>query len=44
MVAGFEGNKAETRTMLAVISAFMAVHDPPDVTVVADAGMVSEAN
>jgi hypothetical protein len=30
--------------MLPVISAFMAAHDLPDVTVVADAGMVSEAN
>jgi hypothetical protein len=27
-----------------VIEAFMAAHDLPDVTVVADAGMVSEAN
>jgi hypothetical protein len=44
MVSAFEGNKAETKTMLPVISAFMAVHDLPDVTVVADAGMVSEAN
>jgi len=30
--------------MLPVIESFMAAHDPPDVTVVADAGMVSEAN
>jgi hypothetical protein len=44
MVSAFEGNKAETRTMLPVIEAFMAAHDLPDVTVVADAGMVSEAN
>jgi Transposase DDE domain len=44
MVSAFEGNKAETKTMLPVISAFMAAHDLPDVTVVADAGMVSEAN
>jgi hypothetical protein len=44
MVAAFEGNKAETKTMLPVIEAFMAAHDLPDVTVVADAGMVSEAN
>jgi hypothetical protein len=44
MVSAFEGNKAETRTMLPVIQAFMAAHDLPDVTVVADAGMVSEAN
>ena len=44
MVSAFEGNKAETKTMLPVIGAFMAAHQLPDVTVVADAGMVSEAN
>jgi hypothetical protein len=30
--------------MLPVIEAFMAAHGPPDVTVVADAGMICEAN
>ena len=44
MVSAFEGNKAETKTMLPVIEKFMAAHDLPDVTVVADAGMISEAN
>jgi Transposase DDE domain len=44
MVSAFEGNKAETKTMLPVVQAFMAAHRLPDVTVVADAGMVSEAN
>jgi len=44
MVSAFEGNKAETKTMLPVIEAFMAAHRLPDVTVVADAGMISEAN
>src|SRR5499427_6163687 len=44
MVSAFEGNKAETKTMLPVIEAFMAAHQIPGVTVVADAGMVSEAN
>jgi len=44
MVSAFEGNKAETKTMLPVIEEFMAAHQIPDVTVVADAGMVSEAN
>jgi Transposase DDE domain len=44
MVSAFEGNKAETKTMLPAIRAFMAAHQLPDVTVVADAGMVSEAN
>ncbi len=44
MVSAFDGNKAETKTMLPVIEAFMAAHQLPDVTIVADAGMVSEAN
>ena len=44
MVNAFEGNMAETKTMLPVIESFMAAHQLPDVTVVADAGMVSEAN
>ena len=44
MVDAFEGNKAETTTMLPVIGSFMTAHQLPDVTVVADAGMVSEAN
>jgi hypothetical protein len=44
MISAFEGNKAETKTMLPVIRKFMAAHQLPDVTVVADAGMISEAN
>jgi hypothetical protein len=44
MVSAFEGNKAETKTMLPVIGSFMAAHQLPDVTIIADAGMVSEAN
>ena len=44
MVSAFEGNKAETKTMLPVIEEFLAAHQLPDVTVVADAGMISEAN
>jgi Transposase DDE domain len=44
MVHAFEGNKAETKTLLPVAGAFMTAHQLPDVTVVADAGMVSEAN
>jgi len=43
-LGAFEGNKAETATMLPTIRAFMAAHQLADVTVVADAGMVSEAN
>src|SRR5215469_5741926 len=44
MVSAFEGNKAETKTLLPVIEEFMAAHQIPDVTIVADAGMVSQAN
>jgi hypothetical protein len=44
MVNAFEGNAAETTTMIPTIQAFMAAHQLPDVTVVADAGMVSAAN
>ena len=43
-VEAFEGNKAETATMLPVINAFKKAHQLIDVTVVADAGMISEAN
>ena len=44
MVNAFEGNRAETTTMLPVIREFMKAHDLADVTIVADAGMVSDAN
>ncbi len=44
MVEAFEGNEAETATMLPVINAFKTAHQLSDVTVVADAGMISEAN
>jgi hypothetical protein len=43
-VQAFEGNKAETATMLPVIKAFKKAHQLSDITVVADAGMISEAN
>src|SRR4029078_11835517 len=43
-VAAFEGNKAETATMGPVINAFQTAHPLTEVTVVADAGMISEAN
>lgn len=43
-VNAFEGNRAETTTMLPVIRAFQAAHHLQDVTVVADAGMVSREN
>jgi hypothetical protein len=44
IVHAFEGNKAETKTIIPVIEAFMATHQLPQLTVVADAGMLSEAN
>ena len=44
MVEAFEGNRAETTTMLPTIRAFMAAHQLKDVTIVADAGMISDGN
>ncbi len=41
----FEGNKAETKTVVPVLTAFRAQHpDARDIIVVADAGMLSAAN
>ena len=40
----FEGNKAETTTLIPVLSAFQARHEITDMVVVADAGMLSAAN
>jgi hypothetical protein len=44
MVNAFEGNKAETATMLPTIKAFMEAHQLQDVTMVADAGIISDAS
>ena len=44
MVHAFEGNRAETTTMVPVVTAFLAAHRLREVTVVADAGMISAAN
>lgn len=44
LIEAFEGNKAETLTMMPTITAFMTAHQLADVTVVADAGMISKAN
>ena len=44
MVQAFEGNRGETTTMLPVLKAFMTAHGLADVSVVADAGMVSAGN
>lgn len=43
-VEAFEGNKAEQATMLPTLKAFMTAHRLDNVTVVADAGTVSEQN
>jgi transposase len=43
-IQAFEGNRAETKTFLPSVEAFMDTYDLHDVTVVADAGMISEAN
>ena len=40
----FEGNKAETKTLLPVLTAFSQRHQVSDLVVVADAGMLSAAN
>ncbi len=43
-IACFEGNKAETHTIIPVIKAFQQRHGVADMVVVADAGMLSAAN
>lgn len=43
-IGAFEGNKAETHTMLPMIKQFQQVHQLDRVTVVADAGMFSADN
>lgn len=43
-VSAFSGNKAETHTMLPVIRDFKKAFGLTDVTIVADAGMVSDSN
>ncbi len=40
----FEGNKAETATIIPIVKAFQARHDLADMVVVADAGMLSAGN
>ena len=44
MIEAFEGNRAETATMIPTIEAFMHAYQLTDVTIVADAGMISQAN
>jgi hypothetical protein len=43
-IKAFEGNKAETATIVPTLKEFMTAHRLTDVTVVADAGMISSAN
>lgn len=43
-IQAFEGNNAETKTFLPSVEAFMGTYNLTDVTVVADAGMISDAN
>lgn len=43
-ISCFEGNKAETHTILPVIASFTERHRVTDLVVVADAGMLSAAN
>lgn len=40
----FEGNKAETLTIVPIVKAFQARHDITDMVVVADAGMLASGN
>jgi transposase DDE domain len=44
MVEAFEGNRAETTTIIPSLQAFQAAHALPEITVVADAGMLSDGN
>lgn len=43
MVGAFEGNRSAV-TMIRTLRRFMAAHNLADVVIVADAGMISEAN
>lgn len=43
-VQAFEGNRAETKPIVPVITTFRSAHGLPEATVVAEAGMLSEAN
>ncbi|WP_231367289.1 IS1634 family transposase [Schaalia sp. ZJ405] len=43
-IGAYEGNQAETRTMLPMIRAFQAAYNIDQITVVADAGMFSAEN
>jgi Transposase DDE domain len=44
IIDAFEGNRAETKTIIPLVQRFVAAHGIAGVTVIADAGMMSEAN
>lgn len=44
MITAWEGNTAETKTMIPTLKAFLAAHRLHDVVIVAEAGMISAAN
>ena len=44
MIDPFEGNRAETKTMIPLVQRFVPAHGIAGVTVITDAGMMSEAN
>ena len=44
MISAYEGNTAETKMMIPTLKKFMATHGLSEVIIVADAGMISEAN
>src|SRR4029450_9351663 len=44
MIGGVEGTPAETQPMIPLVQRFVAAHGIAGVTVIADAGMMSEAN
>ena len=44
MIDAFEGNRAETKTIIPLVQRFVSAHGIAGVTVVADAGMMSETN
>ena len=44
MIDAFEGNRAETKTIIPLVQRFASAHGIAGVTAVADAGMMSEAN
>ena len=43
-VGCWEGNKAETTTIIPIVEAFQAAHGIEELVIVADAGMLSAAN